>query len=138
MTAAADRGAGAIAIALFAEIAAAAAPDEAAGLLAALGTRIADAHPVTPAATVGDLETQLATHFAALGWGGCTLTPTYHSLDITHRGAPRPVAAADWEAAFPALLAAVYARWFALLGAPPGLLVSVVAVEGDVVRLRQG
>lgn len=135
-----DGGLASVAIALAAEIAAAAAPEEAAGLLGALGSRIADAHPVQPAPTIGALQEQLTARFAALGWGQCALTPTDRALEIAHRGWPRPkaaVAARDWQAAFPIILAAVYGRWFAMLGAPPALVVRILSIDDDVIALRQ-
>ncbi|HYG05899.1 MAG TPA: hypothetical protein VD865_05750 [Stenotrophomonas sp.] len=112
-------------------------PDhELATLMARIGRRFAQGHPIGGCAALDEVEAAANRIWADSDWGQCRLQEQPGSVEISHAAAPLTVAlpGRDWADGF---LAGVYEGWFQQLGMLAGLAVSPQPPAApDLRRLR--
>lgn len=114
------------------------------GLLRAVGGRLAQALPLSPAATLEELEARMNAALAELSWGyvSVALDEADRSLRLLHRAAPVVGAAGDEAGGwFGTVLEGLYAAWLTAQqggGAEGGPQLRLVQSEPGLVQLRYG
>ena len=112
--------------ALGAEFESALPPQELDRLMARVGERFADAHPLPAVPTLEALEQGCNQVWRELGWGQVVFVETEVAVEIQHVGSPLASAfgqATAWPQGF---LLGVYRRWMRSAGMLPGLDVRLV------------
>lgn len=96
---------------------------ELATLMARIGRRFAQRHPIGECVALGEVEAAANRLWSESDWGQCRMTEQAGSVEILHAAAPMAVAlsGAEWSDGF---LAGVYDGWFQQLGMLAGLTVS--------------
>lgn len=109
---------------------------ELATLMARIGRRFAQGHPIGECLGLGDVEASANRIWGESDWGHCRMAEQADSVEITHAAAPLGVAlpGMDWADGF---LAGVYEGWFQQLGMLAGLSVHADRPAApDLRRLR--
>ncbi|WP_083925577.1 cellulose biosynthesis protein BcsD [Trinickia symbiotica] len=105
-------------------------------LMARIGQRFADAHPLGQCETIDDLATALNANWARLDWGFVRLADESDHLSLTHLCAPLAAfgpGADTWATAF---LEGAYRRWLETLGADALTLKQVRAAGHTELEFR--
>lgn len=107
---------------------------EAALLMARIGRRFAQAHPLGACTSLAEVETAANRVWSEVDWGGCDMAEQADCVEIRHGGAPLGVALSghDWSDGF---LEGVYEGWFQQLGMLAGLAVRRAAPASADLRL---
>jgi hypothetical protein len=109
---------------------------ELATLMARIGRRFAQRHPIGECQGLGDVEASANRIWGESDWGQCRMEEQAGSVEITHAAAPIAVAlpGMEWADGF---LAGVYEGWFQQLGMLAGLSVHAERPSTpDMRRLR--
>jgi hypothetical protein len=106
---------------------------ELATLMARIGQRFAQAHPLDSCASLAEVQAQANQVWDGSEWGVCRMDEHGDWVEILHAGAPLGVALADagWSDGF---LEGVYGGWFQQQGMLAGLAVRSVEPESDDLR----
>lgn len=107
---------------------------ELATLMARIGHRFAQRHPIGACTTLAEVEAAANRVWADAEWGQCRMAEQADGVEILHVGAPLPVllTGMDWNDGF---LAGAYDGWFQQLGMLAGL--GVRAESPDSADLRR-
>jgi len=106
---------------------------ELATLMARIGRRFAQRHPIGVCVALDQVEAAANRIWQDIDWGQCRMSEQAGSVEILHAAAPVTVAlpGLDWSDGF---LAGVYDGWFQQLGMLAGLSVSADAAPAPDLR----
>jgi hypothetical protein len=124
-----------------AELSAGLPPEDLRQLFFRIGQRLANALPVAPCDTLGDLQDQFNARWEGIGWGFTVLSEEADGVAITHACSPIAMAfgpeTTGWSVGF---FEGVYQAWFDAQRMPPSLRVQALqpatAQAGPRVDLR--
>jgi len=138
---AASRQFGPVILALLEEMHNNASPDEARGLLLAMGARIAGQLPLGDADTIDAIGVEINRGWEMMDWGLVVLGVDKDGITISHHGHP-PAIASDrhelWPKAWVTLLEGAYDAWFRNLGGSERLRTTLLSHIDDRIELRYG
>lgn len=92
-----------------------------------MGTNLAEHYPLSPATTVGELESVINRQLANFGWGFVDIKAENNALLLRHQAIPlarKVEQQRRWCSAFSAILEGVYARWIADQGGEAHVVIS--------------
>lgn len=125
---------------LAAELSAGLPPEDLRQLFFRIGQRLANAMPVPPCNTLGDLQAEFNARWSDIDWGFTTLSEDADCVFITHACSPIAVAfgpdATNWSIGF---FEGVYQGWFDAQQMPSSLQVQALqsdAQDGPRIGLR--
>lgn len=104
-----------------------------------MGDSLAGRYPLGPAATVGELESQINHLLARFNWGFVDINPVETAIVIDHLALPAGdgiIPAAQWQLAMGAVLKGVYARWLREQGGHDRVLLTVETISDVSIRFR--
>jgi len=104
-------------------------------LMARIGRRFADAHPIGRCATLEDLQGAANRVWEQVEWGYARFEEQADRVDLYHVGSPLQIALAGETAGADGFLEGVYHAWFEQAGMLAGLGIRAVpAIDQDVRR----